>query len=189
MAAAKRIPVIVIDRLCEWTVGHEGATSVAEAVQHIERGRRLVIVRPPDPTPPDWTILEASAAARWAKRYPDTAGVAVPEAHRVLPNGGRLPEVWDDVTCAWRHHGVAVWLDSQRLAKLHKDVTEQAAASDLRIFAILGERDLETARELGGRDLVRCVTEAATRYGRGERGWHVRLTVGVVPPYTLQRAP
>lgn len=184
--AARTIPVMVLDRMHEWTdvpadiaPRARGAKTVADAAKLVSDGARLVIVRPSD-------IVGASEeACAWARDYPDIAGVAVPEAHRVAPNARPLSTAVEDVACAWRHHRVALWLDTQRFALISRTLTEQARETNL--FAIVGERDGQVIKELGGTALVTKVREAASRLAEGEPGWHVRLGLVRVPPYELRR--
>lgn len=188
--ASERIPVVVIDRLAEW--GRNGfppdvaqrtaiVSSFDRVQRALERGKRLVVVRSVD------ARADAERACEWARDRAGVAGVAIPEAHRCFPNAGNLPRSVEDVACAWRHHEVAIWLDTQRLAKLHKDLTEQASACELRLYAILGARDRKViAEDLDG-DLLDPLNTIRDRFkgGDGERGWHVLLPGA--PPYEPRR--
>jgi hypothetical protein len=177
--AARECPVMVIDRMKEWTRGDAGVRSVADGARAVADGARLVIVRPQD------VVQATEEACRWARDYSGLAGVAVPEAHRALPNGGRLAPAVEDCVTAWRHHRVALWLDTQRLSLLNRTVTEQAR--ELRLFAIVGDLDLRAVSELGGRELVAAVRACAQRLADGEPGWHVQLGLVRVPPYRVVR--
>lgn len=150
------------------------------------------------PGPAD--IASVEQACMWAQRC--EGGVAIPEAHRVYPNNGRelvkVSPAFEACLSAWRHHRVAVWLDSQRISKLHTDVTE--LATDLRVFATSGRNEKKALREIGDDDdgdIVGLVTEAERRRVKGKRlkdagdpswadhvGWHVHVTE---PPYELRR--
>lgn len=188
--ASERIPVIVIDRIgTDWTrypadVAPRVAvvSSMERAIAAADKGRRLIVVRTKD------VAAVAEQACAWARDRAGVAGVAVPEAHRAFPNTSkRLPEPVEDCVCAWAHHNVALWVDSQRFAKLHKDITEQAAGSELRLFAILGARDRASIAEDVDAAIIPKLDEIRDRWqgGRGERGWHVRLPSA--PPYALER--
>lgn len=178
-AAARLHPVIVIDRMHEWSRGDGWARDVGTAAKMIKDGARLVIVRPPD------AVAAAEQACAWARDYPGLAGVAIPEAHRVAPNASKLAIPVEDVACAWRHHKVALWLDTQRIALLSRTLTEQAR--EIRLYAIVGDLDTRVVAELGGRDLALLVRECAARLAAGQPGWHVRLGLVRVPPYEMRR--
>lgn len=170
---------MVIDRMAEWDRGDAGARSVEQAAKLIDGGARLVIVRTSD------AVRSAVEACGWARDHRELAGVAIPEAHRVAPNSGRLPTEIEDAACAWRHHRVSLWLDTQRIALLSRTLTEQARL--IRIYAVVGELDLRTIAELGGRELGEAVRMCAARLHRGEPGWHVALGLVRTPPYALER--
>lgn len=186
------VPVLVLDRLAEWStlppdiarlavgVSPEGGLGLATA--WLREGARLVILRSRD------VRADAIGAARWAAEGGPSAhrGVAIPEVHRAAPNdGSRLPEAIEDAALAWAHHGVSLWCDTQRLSKLHRDLTEQMR--ELRVHAVGGERDLARLRELGGRELEEAARECARRLVAGEPGWYVRIATVAVPPYSLHR--
>lgn len=186
--ASEKIPVLVVDRLCEWV---EFPASIAKRValvsrvesaeKHIAAGKSLIVVQTKD------AAGAAADACAWARDRRGVAGVAVPEAHRAWPNGTPLPEAVEDVACAWRHHKVALWADTQRLAKLHKDLTEQASACELRIYAVLGVRDRKVIGEELGGEVLDALNIIRDRFqgGDGERGWYLRLPSGT--PYELRR--
>jgi hypothetical protein len=178
-AARAGLPVLVIDRMCEWERGDAGARDVATAARHVESGARLVVVRPSD------AVAAAEEACAWARDYPGAAGVAIPEAHRVAPSSSKLPEALEDVACAWRHHRVALWVDTQRIALLSRTITEQARS--IRLYAIVGDLDSRVVAELGGRELADCVHACAAKLADGEPGWHVELGLVRVPPYQVRR--
>lgn len=187
-AVAAGVPVIVLDRVKEWTSAPAslrgvtaGALNVRDAARLIESsGARLVIVRPVD------VCAAALEACSWVKDYPGVAGVAFPEGHNVAPAGRlRLPQALDDIASAWAHHKVALWIDSQRMSKLHSDVVENAA--DLRLYAMVGERDLKRLTEFGQPELQQRVRECASLLAAGQAGWHVRLGMVRTPPYEITR--
>jgi hypothetical protein len=189
-AAAEHMPVIVIDRMCEWSAVParlSGRTQIVNSVFAAKGaissgGVRLAIVQCKD------AAKEAALACEWARDYPEIAGVAIPEAHRCAPNKGSLPQPIEDAACAWRHHRVALWLDTQRFALLSRTLVEQAR--EIRVYAS-GPRDVDAVvAELGGPELSDAIRECGDRLARGEPGWHVRLQqTSIRPPYVLEREP
>lgn len=180
------MPVMVLDRMHEWNevppalAGRTvGCQTIAQAREHAKRGKRLIVVRPSD------IIVASNEACAWARDWKGVAGVAIAEAHRVAPNVNSLPLAIDDVATAWRHHKVALWLDTQRFALLNRTLTEQAR--ELRIYSVVGDRDLSVVSEIGGKALVASVMECAARLARNEPGWHVELGLVRTPPYDLKR--
>lgn len=180
------MPIMVLDRMCEWGSVPQslasvtvGCQTIPQAIEHARRGKRLIIVRPTD------VVAASEAACAWARDYRGIAGVAIPEAHRVAPNVNKLPLAIDDVATAWRHHRVALWLDTQRIALLNRTLTEQAR--ELRLYAIVGDRDLSVVGEIGGKDLTAKVMECAARLAGGESGYHVELGLVRTPPYVIKR--
>ena len=173
------MPIIVLDRMREWTVGHAGTTTVEKAAQYVEKGARLVIVRAPD----FYAAVEEALA--WARDYKGVAGVVVPEAHGAFPNSARLQGAAEDVATAWRHHKVALWCDTQRLSLINRTITEQA--DELRIYTVRGELDMRVVKEIGGKELVTVVQQCADKMRQGEKGWHVCLDQSRLGPYTATR--
>lgn len=195
-------PVGYLDRLHELQEPPPGVSSskcvVLDSVDDLESAREAGFLLLIVPGPAD--IASVEKACMWAQRC--EGGVALPEAHRVYPNNGReltkVSPAFEACLSAWRHHRVAVWLDSQRISKLHTDVTE--LATDLRVFATSGRNEKKALRELGDDDdgdIVALVTEAERRRVKGKRlkdagdptwaenvGWHVHVTE---PPYELRR--
>lgn len=193
-AAAAGMPVIVVDRMREWRDVPHSLSSRSAVVHSIDAGVRLietsgvrlVILRPPENIPELWSSVVSMEACEWACGYRGLAGVCFNEAHKVAPRSrGALPSVIDDVVSAWAHHNVAVWADSQRLAKLHGDVTENA--TELRLYTCVGPREFATLRELGGVELADTVKRAGVELVAGRPGYHVRLSGARVPPYELTR--
>lgn len=179
--------VTVVDRMREWShVPSDLADAaaivpdVATATQAHAAGRRLAIVQSSTDV-----VVTATHACELALQ--SRGAVAIPEAHRVIPSGGRVPAPIEDVLTAWRHYGVTLWADTQRIALLSRLATEQAR--ELRIYATVGDRDHAVLRELGGRELSDAAHEAARRLASGEPGWHIRLGLIRVPPYQLHRDP
>lgn len=185
--SAAHMPIMVLDRMCEWSSVPAslapytaGCQTVAQGIEHAKRGKRLIVVRPQD------IVSASNEACIWARDYKGVAGVAIPEAHRVCPNmQNSLPQAIDDVATAWRHHKVALWLDTQRIANLNRTLTEQAR--ELKLFSIVGDRDLKVVSEIGGSELVAKIKECASRLAAGDPGWHVELGLVRVPPYQLKK--
>lgn len=192
-AAREGMPVIVVDRAREWNSAPASLTAVSVRVPHVEaaarmveRGARLCVVRAPEGQRLDVRRAALEACA-WACSYRGRAGVAFPEGHHVAPRTVKgLPSELDDCINAWAHNDVALWIDSQRVAKLHSDVVENA--TELRLYAIVGFRDLQALREYGSPELANACREAAERMASGQSGWHVRLGTYRGGPYELTRA-
>lgn len=185
-AAAQRIPIMILDRTREvkaapaFLSGHVvGCKTVAEAVRHFESGKRVVVVHIDD------CINEMERACEWARKHKGTAGIAMSEAHRAFPNGKPLLPAGDDCITAWAHCDVAMFLDTQRLAKIDTTVSENA--SELCLFTCTGTNDFDRMRDIGGKELVDAVREAGARFDQGQPGWHVKLGVTRRGPYTLVR--
>lgn len=179
-------PCIVLDTMHEWQhVPRELASltrrvsSVPNAVTRIEGGTRLAIVTSED------VAMDTEQACEWATSSPELRGVALTEAWQVAGSNERLAPGLRRVTRAWRHYNVATWLDAQRVSLLSRNVTE--LATELRLYAIVGDRDFAVIREIGGRALESAVRECAARLAKGEPGWHVRLGASRVPPYIVTR--
>lgn len=183
-------PVVVIDRMKEWqtvppTHAHlvQGVPSgkMADALPYIAAGKRLIILRPASHE----VEQAAEDACAWARDAPYVAGVAIPEAHNVAPTHGRLSSALGDVVSTWRHCRVAAWFDTQRVALLNRQITENAR--ELRIYALAGDRDLATVRSIGGRELESAVLQCTAKLAAGEPGWHVKLGLVRVPPFRIER--
>lgn len=186
--AARSHPVIVIDRMAEWDKvpvdlarRTRGVVGLREAREAIRGGMRLAIVR--DSRSDVAELFDR--ACRWAIKYPGLAGVACPEVHRACPNAAPLTANAEIAVTQWRHHKVALWLDTQRLPLLSRTVTEQATL--LKLYAIVGDRDLSVVRSTWGHLCEAAVRECANRYARGEPGWHVALGLNRAPPFKLAR--
>lgn len=184
--AATRIPLIILDRTREITsvptplAPHTvGCDTVKDAIVQLDAGKRIAIVRINE------CVNEMERACEWARKQPRVAGIAMSEAHRAFPNGKPLLPAADDCITAWAHFGTAMFLDTQRLAKIDTTVSENA--SELCLFTCTGTNDFDRMRDIGGRELEVAVREAGTRFDRGEPGWHVKLGVTRRGPYTLVR--
>lgn len=192
LKAVRHYPVMVIDSMTEW-VGRDApikipadisaglARSVKQGAELAKQGKRLIVVVP--------TVdieVAAEEACGWARDYKGRCGLSISEAHRPMPNGGRLTRNIDDIATKWRHFDVSLWCDTQRLPQLHKLITEQAR--ELRIYTIYGPRDLAViANEIGGQPLVAAVNECADLLSQGQPGWHVNLGISRRPPFTKVR--
>lgn len=182
---ARTNPVIVLDPMREWRsappdtnpAGCQAITGPNGAIDKANKGHRLIVVETDD------VARDAELACQWARQRCD-CGVAMPEAHRIAPNGDRLPAALDACLTAWRHYRNTLWLDTQRLALLHKTATEQA--SEIRIHAVYGQRDLSIMREWGGRELEAAVGRCAAKLAEGSPGWCVRLGIVRKPPYPIE---
>lgn len=186
--AARRMPIAVIDRMREWNEVPadlvrvtRGARSVEEAREWFKNGMRLVIVRD------DRTDVanQLDAACKWAIRYPGEAGVACPEAHRACPLNKPLPHYVEIALTQWRHHRVWLWLDTQRMPLLSKTATEQATV--LKLYTIVGVRDLSVIEQTYGPDCRASVEACAAKLREGQPGWHVALGHVRVKPFPLTR--
>lgn len=191
------MPVVAIDRMKEWdevpadlvsmTAGATNALPREAMARTLAAGRRLLVLRYDPSRPGALTdpIAAAIDACAWAREHRGAAGVALPEAHRVAPvMPVKLPPDIEEIATCWRHHQVALWADTQRLANLNKTVLENAR--DVRLYAMVGPRDLAAAEELAS-GMAPLVREAGARLARGEPGWHVRLGWSRLPPYELAR--
>lgn len=213
--AARSLPVIVIDQMAEWNeaprdIKRSGwempdKTQLPAIVEYIEReiarGNRLIVLRGGDEhlsalAAASVALKRGSASSRFNTddRSEAITGIAIPEAHHIFPSGGKLAKPLLRIATQWRHFRVALWCDTQRFALLSRTV-EQQATRELRLYAIVGDRDLSVVRDVGGRELADAVAEAGRRLdspehgGLGEAGWHVRLGLTRRPPYTLHRDP
>lgn len=191
---------LVLDRTREWADGRgvlaeplraapvdieyvAVAENYSQARDALDKGYKLVIVQPPRPqfnplampTKRERMIPLGEQLAALAMDVKDIAYV-IPEAHRVVPQDQAVGPQMEEVLTAYRHYGVSVYMDTQRLAALTKMATEQAAGETMRLFAMSGRRDLEVVAAIGGDDLVEAVEECATRKAEGERGWFVEVT-------------
>lgn len=195
--AARRIPIVALDLMGEWTpkpgvvVGLPRdlarvtcvVSSVEKATRYIERGARLAIVQPPSSTEVT-DVAEEACAWAWRRNASSVRGVAIPEAHRVAPQGKLSPAIGAVVT-AWRHGRVAAWLDTQRFALLNRTAIEQA--TETRIHAV-GRRDREAiAKDFGADELNAALAECARRMRAGQPGWHVKVDIAADGPFDLER--
>lgn len=187
--------VIAVDPLREWTsLSPSDARQIADVLavsvttRDLKRAlaaakREALVIYQPEMV----STLASDCDAIFAEacQSSDVVGIAVPEAHRIAPPAKALTPFVDEVATAWRHRGVRLWLDTQRLSRLHLSITENAR--ELRLYALAGRRDLEVVDELGGRELVEAVRECARRMLDGEPGYHVSLDIAREPPFDVRR--
>lgn len=170
------------------------APDLGTARRLAEEGARLIVIGGPV------SLDELDEAAKWtiergerAVGVGDERGIAIAEAHRVIDPQTRLPRYLDDVVSGWRHYGANLWVDSQRIGRVRRDLTENL--SIVRIFAVRGDRDRQVVRDLGGRELEEAALECARILGRSgksppppeDAGWHVELRQAGTPPYPIVR--
>lgn len=186
--AARSHPIIVLDRMAEWnevprdlSKRTRGVVGLHEAKEAVRAGYRLVIVRDSRSD----VAEQFDRVCKWAAKYPGLAGVACPEAHRACPNHGPLRPNVEIAVTQWRHHKIALWVDTQRLSLLSRTVTEQATL--LKLYAIIGDRDISVIEATWGKQCAAAVRECAFRYSRGEPGWHVALGLNRAPPFKVAR--
>lgn len=195
-ATLEGIQTIVIDTAEEWRSVPEsiapltlGCHSVEDAVKGLSQGKhRLAIVRTND------AESAGEDACQWAiSDEKIVRGISISEAHIVWPNNCALGPGALKAATAWRHRNVAMWLDTQRPQQIHKVWIAQAR--ELSLFAVAGQRDLDAVRDIGGQQLEDLVREASKRledFENGKnpdgRGWHVKLGISKLPPYTLVQA-
>lgn len=131
------------------------------------------------------TPANFDAAAEWAME--SSGSIVMPEAHNGAPNALRtLPPNASRLTTAFRHRGASLFWDSQRLALINVTLRENTA-ENLHVFATTGLADRQVLRDMGGYELEAAALEAARRMQAGQPGWHVKLGLVRLPPYTLER--
>lgn len=179
----------VYDRLNEWPGAFRSpavpwvpscpdATSARRA---LEQRHALVLVRPARGGDASAMVQQLCETVLATKSI-----LVLPEAWQHVPERGRIDGALEELIACWRHYGAGLWMDSQRFAPVSKRAVE--ACEQWNIFALVGPRDLEAVRELGGRELEDAVRECARRYGEGQPGWHVALdTRRRTPPFRLNR--
>lgn len=201
IAAARFRTICVVDATEEWVrmvdgawvlvkaippdVQVWGAFSADRALALLRAGAPGIIVYQPTRWIEDTTALLGAITDRTTQVR--GAGIAISEAHMLAPNGPPLSPGFQGMATRWRHLHLAVWLDTQRPASLHRTVTELATVVGL--FAVTGPRDADAVAELVNHknDLLAANEEACRRLAAGESGWHVRLGINRSPPYTLVR--
>jgi hypothetical protein len=177
---------VVVDVKREWqrqskqgviVSGPKGATEAAK------RGHKIIV----------WQAgkaigdrPDANAACAWALERGQGTLIAIPEAHIHYPLGPVPPIESVEVFTGYRHRGISLIVDSQRLVSMSmmlRNNLDQAF-----VFGTTGPRDLDELKAWGGVDLAEAAREAAVRRRNGEAGWHVRFDPMVaVGPYKLER--
>jgi hypothetical protein len=186
-----------------WTVvvmdpKYEGARQTKQGVivsgpngadEAVKRGKRLIL----------WQAgkqlgdrPDANAVCTWALKRGAGTLVCIPEAHLCWPNNGtQLPLETVEVLTGFRHRGLAVVIDTQRLSQL--TTMARGNFDRARIFGVTGTTDLKLLGEWGGAELVTAVRECARRRreppaGLGERGHFVDFDpMNSDPPYKIGR--
>lgn len=192
--AVYRMPIIVLDQTREWNtapVPAYAATTGKQAIAFVESHRRadaraphaFVILRPTG------ALMDAGIAlCAWALHAKPLVGLAFPEAHNVFPvRLTTLPPDMLVMLTAYRHFGIAVWFDTQRVALLNTTIRGQA--TEINVFSISSKADLDAISEsVRDRKLFeRAIDEISVHYDRGEYGYHVTLGASRRPPYTIVR--
>ncbi len=193
-AAARSMPVLVLDSMREFVSVPDdlrpytaGTHDIKKAIEHLNAGKRFVVLLPTKEN----IVSYAAKGAEWAERYPGLAGLVIPEAHHIAPVTGPVSLEIDRIATQWRHHNVAFWCDTQRIARLHHSITDNAR--EMKLYAQWGDADLKRVKEIGGNALVDAVNECARKCapvdegGLGEPGWHVRLGMWRQPPFDIVR--
>lgn len=188
------IQCVVVDRLREWENAPPDILEVSGIAksfdvlrQALEAGEiGLGILQP------DFAQLEAEtdAVCEWAGADISVLrGVGLPEAHRALPKSWQsIPENIKNVVTEWRHHNVAMWLDTQRFAMLNADVVE--LAREVRLFAMHGNNDFKALKAMAGgsgNELIAAVQQCAERLDADDPGWHVHLRARRTGPYEITK--
>lgn len=197
MAAAAHRTIIVVDATREWAdddgvMGRRlpdgtyvvGARTLARAMDAAASAPRGIVIYHPRIWVDDTIALVDAMAASRARNL----GIAISEAHNLMPNGQPLAPGFDAIVTRWRHLHMAAWFDTQRPARLARTVTE--LATEISLFACNGPRDAEAVADLVSdpKSLLAANDESCRRFAAGESGWHVRLGLDRAPPYTLRRA-
>lgn len=199
IAAARSRVVIVVDATREYADDNgslmfvpppgmviQGARTVPRVLERLDTMKAGIIVYHPRVWIEDTTALVSVLAIRGNQK--PRIGIAISEAHNLMPNGQPLTPGFDAVVTRWRHLHLAAWFDTQRPARLARTVTELATV--VHLFAVNGPRDADAVAELvtEPKDLYAANDEACRRFAAGEAGWHVRLGINRSPPYDLVRA-
>ncbi len=162
--------------------GPNGATAAAK------KGHRLIL----------WTggkgigdRPDTNAAAKWCLERGAGTLLALPEAHIAVPNGPVPPIETVEVLTGYRHRGLAVILDTQRLVSL--SMMARNNLDHARVFGTTGPRDLAELEAWGGVELAAAARECARRRrpppdGLGQAGWFVPFDpMCSSGPYKLER--
>lgn len=191
-AYARVIQIIVIDQMAEWSSVPEGVNFWA-----VRSVRDAIAIFKKNPTTPGLAIVRGESnvaeafdrACKWAVRTKTLRGVACSEVHIPAPvKRDLLPNVMVAAT-QYRHWRTVLFLDTQRLALMNTTLRDQADV-DVKIYSVVGPRDIDVIKTTWGPEVEAAVRECAQRFiaggGRGGTGagWYVRPNV---PPYTIAR--
>lgn len=123
-----------------------------------------------------WAIeLAQRYRDKLVKKNPDAklaVGIAVPEAHLLLPKSGGDLRILE-ATTAWRHRKLALWYDTQRIALLNTTAVEVSRGPDaggLRLFPMGGHNDLKLIKAMGGKPLMALMDKVNNAYSQGIKG-------------------
>lgn len=199
--AAETRPLMVCDLTGEWGdyeppphLRVVGARSVERAVKEIEdNGAQLVVVQPEEEE-----LVAADRMCEWAlwRGRERRAGVVFPEAHDLFPISSKLPKHVRKCVKASRHHGVAFFADTQRLAELNTAIRSAAWGGELRLYAFSDDVDLRVLRPPALREAVErifaehfsralaCCFEGCAKCAK-HRGYFV--TGGGPGPFPIER--
>lgn len=159
-------------------------TDVKAALADLRAGvTRFAVIRDSGDPIESWDRV-----CRWACKAPGPSGIAVAEAHEVMPNVRLHPKWTKRAVTQWRHYGIEMWIDTQRLAELWPTARSQAVY-DTKIFATVEPTDQKVLRGIGGHELVVAVDECASRLAAGEPGYYVELGLVRRAPFVIKRAP
>jgi len=196
IAAARYRTIVIVDATREWALDNgtvvgtdipggmpvAGARTVPRTLDLLDAMPRGLIIFHPR----IWVEDTASLVACLTVRN-EPIGVAISEAHNLMPSGVPLTPGFDAMVTRWRHLRMGAWLDTQRPARLARTVTELATI--VHLFAVNGPRDADAVSELVNdpKALLATNEESCRRLAMGEPGWHVKLGIDRSPPYNLVR--
>lgn len=179
--------VLVLDIHREWSRQAQRpfaiVASPADCDRATAKGWRYLVAQPPDMVRMSHTPL-----IEWALRKRGVL-VVVTEAHNYWPAharpGAGLDQPSAELLTAYRHYGCGFVADSQRISQLSKTCTEQSTT--LRVFAVVGNRDLQVLAEIAP-GLTDAATQAAALSHRGYKGYHAKVDMfSRVGPFPLVR--
>lgn len=196
--SAKWRVIVVVDATREWAdddgvvvtplpmMDVRGARTIPRVLECLDAMKTGLIIYHPRVWVEDTTALVNVLSVR-SPNVPEL-GIAISEAHNLMPNGPPLAPGFDAVVTRWRHLRLAAWFDTQRPARLHRTVTE--LATQVSLFAATGPRDVDAVAELVNdpKALIDANEESCRRFAAGEPGWHIKLGIDRAPPYELSRS-
>jgi hypothetical protein len=172
---------LIIDTAREWNASPHAIDPVYvetldAARESLRRGTRMVVLRVARPTTlgpapkGEVPLIERACALALDERAID---LVVTEAHMHLAGDDAVGVQTRTLITQYRHYGCALAVDTQRFAALATRVRAQASA--MRLFALVGSRDLVAVDEVGGPALVAAVQACNAKLAAGEAGWHVYI--------------